>query len=390
MNLFRRIQELKSKRFSQLEIAEKALSSGDKTAYDTAMEAAKGFATEIEQAEALQAEKGRFGGSQSPNPESVDTPGAGERAKQLSGMDAMLKHLRGEHLDQEESTMIKKALITGDNAVSGENYLIPEDVDNQIRELRQIYVSAKPYVNVTSTDTLTGSVVYEEGVPAELQDFEDGEDVPGGDNPTFRKKPYAIKFQGRLIPISRVLLRIVATFLSYVQKYFVRGAILTENKAIFNCLAAGHENTPEPVNGLAGLKAHINTKLDPTCVKNGLIITNQSGFNAMDQETDKNGRSLLQKDPADPTKKVFQGLPIAVFSDKELVSIDETHFPMFVGDTKAGCEFKEFENLLFAVSDHYFFGKNQTCLRLIEGFDVVSGDTGAYSYISYTQPEAAV
>ncbi len=403
MNLFRRIQELKSKRFSQLEAAEKALSSGDQAAYNAAMEAAKGFATEIEQAEALQAEKGRFGGSQSPNPESVVTPGAegapadGEpsgngvnKGKTALGMRACLKHLRKETLSQSESGLIKKALITGDNAVSGENLLVPEDVSNQIHELRRSYLSAKPYVTVTPTDTLSGSVVYEEGGASELTDFDDGDAVPEGSNPSFRKRPYAIKFKGRLIPISSVLLRLAAGLMSYVKKYFVRGAVLTENKAIFNCLAAGKENNATPVVGLAALKTFINTQLDPSFVKTGVIITNQSGFNDMDQETDKNGRALLQPDPSDPTKKVFQGMPIAVFSDRELASFDKTHHPMFVGDTQEGCEFKEYEGLLFAVSDHYLFGKNQTCLRLIEGFDAVSGDTEAYGYLSYSRPEAEV
>jgi hypothetical protein len=40
--------------------------------------------------------------------------------------------------------------------------------------------------------------------------------------------------------------------------------------------------------------------------------------------------------------------------------------------------------LEFNVSEHYFFGKNQNCLRVIEGFDVMSTDTGAYIYGSFT------
>lgn len=386
MSLFRKCQELKSKRYAQLQAAEKALEAGDQAAYDKAFEEAKSYVPEIERLEALISEKSRFGTSGSPAPENIPAPGINESTKNLSGMDVMLKHLRGENLDQNESGMIRKALITGDNAVSGENYLIPEDVDNQIRELRRSYISAKPYVTVTTTDTLSGSVVYEEGLSAELHDFDDGDDVPGGDNPTFKKKPFTIKFKGRLIPISRVLLKVAASFMSYIKKYFVRGAVLTENKSIFNCLAAGHENTPTPISGLDALKEFINTVLDPEFVKDGVILTNQSGFNAMDQEKDNFGHSILQPDPSDPTKKVFQGLPIVVFSDKQLAPIDATHFPMFVGDTQAGCEFKEYEGLLFAVSDHYFFGKNQTCLRLIEGYDVVSGDTDAYGYISYSKP----
>ena len=57
---------------------------------------------------------------------------------------------------------------------------------------------------------------------------------------------------------------------------------------------------------------------------------------------------------------------------------------MFVGATDAGCDFMDKDGLEFATSEHYAFNKNQTTLRVLEGYDTVQTDVNAYSYISYT------
>ena len=153
----------------------------------------------------------------------------------------------------------------------------------------------------------------------------------------------------------------------------------------FGALKAGYANgTPKAIAGWAALKKSINVDLDPSCLIGGMIVTNQSGFACLDEEVDGNGRPILQENPANRTQKLFQGLPIHVFPDAQLPNIDGTHFPIIYGDTKAGCTFVEHQSLEFALSDQYLFGKNQNCLRVIEGFDVMSTDTSAYIYGSLT------
>ena len=113
-------------------------------------------------------------------------------------------------------------------------------------------------------------------------------------------------------------------------------------------------------------------------------MTNQSGFACLDEEEDKDGRPVLQPNPAHPTEKLFQGLPVHVFPDAQLPNIDATHFPVFYGDTKAGATFVEKQALEFATSEHYGFNKNQNYMRVIEGFDTMSTDGAAYIYGSFT------
>ena len=298
-----------------------------------------------------------------------------------SGLKAMTKLIGKKALTDEE-----KALITGASAANGENFLIPEDVKAEINELRKSYVSARDIVTVDTTDALAGSVNYESGTPSELVDFEDGDDIDASAAPNFVQKKFAIGWKGALIPISRILIGSEkGGLMSYIDRWFVKRAILTENAKIFAALKAGYaDGTPKAVAGWKALKKSINKDLDPSALIGGVIVTNQSGFAALDEEEDKDGRPVLQANPAHPTQKLFQGLPIVVFPDAQLPNIDATHFPVIYGNTKAGATLVEHTGLEFNFSEHALFGKNQNCLRVIEGFDVMSTDTGAYIYGSFS------
>jgi len=302
-----------------------------------------------------------------------------------SGITAMSKMLKSQKLTEAE-----KALITGADAENGENYLIPDDVRAEINELRKSYVSAREIVSVTTTDSLAGSVNYEKGAPAGLTDFEDGTDIAEEANVSFDKKSFAIKFKGKLIPISRILVGAEkGGLMSYLDRWFVKNAIISENSDIFAQLKAGYNSgTPKAVAGWKALKKSINVDLDPSCKLHGMIVTNQSGFAALDEEEDANGRPILQPNPANPTEKVFQGLVVKVYPDAQLPNIDATHFPIFYGDTKAGATFVEHKGLTFDLSEHYLFGKNQNCLRVVEGYDVMGTDTSAYIYGSFSATPA--
>lgn len=307
----------------------------------------------------------------------ADNHGAGHGI--VDGFKALAKIFRKQELTEDE----KSALVSGgDSETNTENYLVPEDVKVAINELRKTYVSARELVTVETTDALAGSVNYEASAPAGLTDFEDGEAIDEEDKPKFVRKPFTIGWKGKLIPISRILLGAEkAGLMSYLNRWFLKNAIISENAAIFGKLKSGYNGgAPKAVAGWAALKSSINKDLDPSCKLNGVIATNQTGFDILDSETFDDGRPVLQDNPANPTEKLFQGLPIKVYPDAQLPNIDATHAPIIYGDTKAGCTFVEHQALQFSVSEHYFFGKNQNCLRVIEGFDTMSTDTTAYIY----------
>lgn len=335
-----------------------------------------------------EAEKAHVGGSDT----GAERKGAGK--EQPTGFSILAKCLRNQPLTDVEKELITpkdeiaKALLTGANGVNGEVNLIPEDVDTTIRELRRSYESAKELVTVMKTKVLAGSFTWEGNAPAGLVNFTDGDDVPAGTEPKFTNVKYAITLYGIIIPVSNVLSAVeTAGLTAYLNRWFVKNAIITENKAIFAKLAEGKDAIP--LAKLTDLGKSMIMDLDPSCLIGAVIVTNQSGFAAMATETDENGRPMLQPDPTNHTRYLYQGRPVKVYADAMLANIDETHAPVFYGDTKAGAYFVELIYQFFDSSAHAGFGKNQTHLRVIEGFDVISADKDAYCYGSYELAVAA-
>lgn len=323
----------------------------------------------------------------------AEKAGKGQEDKP-SGFAILAKCLRNQPLTEAErkaitpSDAVVKAMLTGDNSTNGEVNLIPEDVDNTIRELRKSYVSAKNLVTVMPTKVLTGSFTWESGAPAGLVNFSDGDDIPAGKEPTFTNVKFAIGLRGIIIPVSNLLTAVEAAGLTaYLNRWFVHNAVITENKAIFEALAK--DKTVVAISKLANLGKSMTVDLDPSCLIGAVIATNQSGFAAMEEETDANGRAMLQPDPSQATRKLYKGYAVQVFPNSVLPNIDDSHAPVFYGNTKAGVYFMELEYLLFDSSAHAGFGKNQTHFRVIEGFDVISADKAAYCYGSYALPAKA-
>lgn len=314
---------------------------------------------------------------------------AGFEGATENGFTLIGKVLRGKRLEDKEMDILTgrnseagKALVTGGS--QGENLLIPEDVRLTITELRKQYRSAKELVTVIPTASLTGSFNFEEGAPAGLQAFDDGSEIDATDAPKFVKKTYTIKLFGKLLPISNILTQIEqAGLLAYINKWFVKNAIVTENKSIFNAVKTG---TPKSIKGLAELRKAINKDLDPDAMIGARIVTNQTGFAAMDEETDKNGRPLLQPDPTQPTTMLYKGYPVDYFSDTQLPNLTGGKAPLLFGSLDAADYFMDMLGYQFAVSEHHYFGTNQNCMRLIEGFDNFLADKDVYFYGAYEPP----
>lgn len=301
--------------------------------------------------------------------------------KKVNGFQVIAKMLKKISLSDTE-----KALVTGGS--SGEGNLMPEDVDLAIKEMRKQYKSAKTLVTVIPTDTMSGGFNFESGTPAGLTSLTDGNDVDATGDPTFTRKSFAIALYGKLIAISNVLKGAEKSgLMAYINKWFVKNAVISENTKIFTALKTG--KTVKALKGLSALKTSLNKDLDPDALIGAVIVTNQTGFDFMDNETDALGNPLLTQDLANPTRKLYKGIPIEVFSDAQLPNVSNKA-PIFYGALDAGCYFIEKNGLEFAVSDQYLFGKNQTALRVIEGFDVIQADTAAYIYGTFEAADAKV
>lgn len=318
----------------------------------------------------------------------VPEPKADEKAvDSIDGFKIMAKLIRGKSLTKAELAAVTIAekdaqeLVTGDNALHGENYLCPEDIDTTIREKRRDYVQAADYITVEETRMLTGRCVFDRSEISGLVKFDDGDTLDDNSAPEFGNVKWAIDWYGAFIPVSQILEDAErASLISYLDRWFVKRAIYSENAAIFTVLEEGYNSgTPKEITGCEGLRESINLDLTSASRRGGVILTNQTGFNILDSEVDGEGRHYLQPDMTQPGVYRFRGMPVVEFDDEELEN-DDGAAPIIYGNLKAAAIMKKYKNLLLASSPHAGFTKAQTLFRVIEGFAVFSADTDAYVY----------
>ena len=328
----------------------------------------------------LELEQRMLAYAQSEVPEEPEAPGK----KELSGFEVLAKLFRGEPWSAEEKAMvevrsdIKKALQTGQNSANGENYLIPEDIRTEINELRRRYMSAKTLLTNIPVSTLSGRFTFEAGAPTGLISFIDGDDVPNGAEPDFEGVSWEIGLKGALIPVSNILTDVErAGLMAYLNRWFIRNAIISENIDIFTTLKDG--KAPKDLTSLADLTTSLIVDVDMALRSDMKIVTNQSGLANLANVRDGNGRPMLEPDPTNPTARVFNGYPVVEFPNSHLPDVGGKH-PIFYGDTESGAFFIELRMLFMAVSAHAGFRRNQTLMRVIEGYDVIQADKDAYVY----------
>lgn len=285
---------------------------------------------------------------------------------------AFLNLIRKKPLTQE----MKDALSSQTGADGG--YLIPQDINTRINELKRQYKSAKMCcTTVYTTSTKTGSFVYEDlSTLTELVDMTEGGALDQSSAPKFRQVSYAVKDKGALLPIPNTLLQDEDAFLiKYIARWFAKKALRTENKAIFTLLNTG--KTPKDLADWKALKRSVNKDLDPIISASSYFCTNQDGYDVLDSALDGVGRPVLQPDPTQPSRMLFLGKIVHVFSNAELAST-AGKAPIFYGSMVDGATFVDRGVYSIDTSTDFLFGSNMTAIRVIERFDVIQTDTDAY------------
>lgn len=256
-------------------------------------------------------------------------------------------------------------------------YLVPVEQFNQIKELRRNKVELKTLCNVQPVKSLSGKQPIEKNSNGELIAFDELNAITMSDI-DFGQIEYKVKDYGDIIPVSNTLLADEnANLTAYIGKRFVKKAVNTENKKI---IAELKTLTPKAVADYTGINKALNIDLDPAISENAVIITNQTGFDFLDGLTDKQNRPLLEVNLQNTTQKIFKGRKIVVVSD-ELLPMNTTKAPVFVGDMTEFITFFDREGLELAVSTEAGFTKNATFMRAIERFDIAKVDDKAMVYL---------
>lgn len=240
-------------------------------------------------------------------------------------------------MTDETHKVLYDALTIGGGSTPGEDggFLVPEDIEHAIRERRRTLSPLSEIFTVETTSANSGWRVMDKaptkGMTALTSEIPTG-GVPTDDQPEFAKVPFSLTTYGLIIPVSNELANDeVANLFGYLSNWFAKKHIITENgllKATLEKLTATALNAADPV---AALKSVLNCALDPDISQNAVILTNQDGFDLLDQQKDSTGRPMLQPDPTSPTNMLFKGRRVKMVTNSLLHSTGDAA-PLYAGD----------------------------------------------------------
>ena len=226
----------------------------------------------------------------------------------------------------------------GDPAGTDGGFLVPVDIDNTIHELKRELLPLSDLFNVESVSAPTGWRPIDTAPSTPMPEIDEMGTVPNNsDQPAFGKVNYALAKRGLRIPISNELMADEdANLMAYLGRWFAKKLVITENYLLLAALGTPSTAlTSGSITAEGAIKTILNTKLDPAISAAAVVITNQTGFDALDQLVDDTGRGLLQPDPTNATQKKIFGRNIRVMSDAQLPNLStNTYAPIYVGDMK--------------------------------------------------------
>ncbi|AOU01219.1 phage major capsid protein [Bacillus velezensis] len=317
------------------------------------------------------------------NPEgrAGDTGAKEERQKMFT--QAFMKSLRGKRLTEEERDLFESEEF---RAMSGKNeedggILIPEDISRTIKELkREQEQQLEQYVTVEPVATRSGTRMLEKN--SDMTPFavlEEMDEIAETDQPKFTKLSYNITDYAGILPLSNTLLQDTdQAIMSYVARWFVKKSITTRNALILSILDSLKK---VQFKGLDNIKKTLNVTLDPAISAGAIIMTNQDGFDYLDQLKDGDGKYLLKDIPTEPTNKMLFGRRVVVISNKVLKTVSGKA-PMIIGDLKEAIVLFDRQQQSIASTDvgAGAFETNTTKVRAIEREDVKLWDSEAVVY----------
>lgn len=299
---------------------------------------------------------------------------------------AFNKAVLGRTLNEEEMSYMPNVLDAagtpgqvGATPAKG-GYLLPEEQFNQLIEFRRGLIALKNYCEVIPAARRSGSTPTILDDSSELTNFDELNDITQKDI-DFSNISYEVNDYGEIIPVSKTLLEdIDIDLVSVIGRRFMRKAVRTENTKILTLLKTV---TAKAITGYKDIKTTLNTDIDPDLQEGTIILTNQDGFNYLDQIELDNGAPLLQPVLTDRTKKQFAGFDVVALSNTQLKTTS-SKIPFFVGNISEFVKFFDRKSVTIDSSDHAGFTKNALMLRAIERFDVVEADTDAVKYLQLT------
>ena len=253
--------------------------------------------------------------------------------------------------------------------------LVPQDIQTRINELRRSLVPLSDLFAVENVSFLSGSRVVDTAPNKGFTKIDEMAEIPQDDKPAFRKIAYKVEDYALILPVSNDLLRDTdEALLAYIN------LLVTKLAALDTGAAAATETDVVKV-----LKTALNKTLDPAISATAHFVTNQDGFNALDQLVDGNNRPLLQPDPTGSTGKLLFGRGITVVSNG-ILKTATSKAPIYCGDFTQYATLFRRQPLEIASTDigGNAWKTNSTEVRAITRLDAQVFDSEAAAAVSLT------
>ena len=402
--------DMKGTRKTLLDAADTAYKAKDQKTYKEKMDAVKSLNTDIEAAEDLLAESGRFADgdkkmislSEKKDSEKKDAEerrslddirGCNEYAK--SFQQALLTHQsRDSSRGIDDFGILHKALtITGGDPIGEDGgFLVPVDFDKKIILEIKDFVDLAGMCNVETVNTNTGwRAVETAGQRTKLPEIAEMGTLGKTNQPKFTKVSYALRQFGDRLPVSNPLMQDVDGLMSYVAGWFGPKLILTKNSLILALLAAltfNAQTANTDATKVKAIKSILNKSLNTAHSRAASLLTNSNVYDEMDGWADTNGRPFLVPDPTQPDVTRFKGRPV-IYSDVDeipAVTVSTVSYnPLYIGNFKKFATVFDRNVMEMAATNigGDAWATNSTEIRVITRLDAETMDSAAVYYTGY-------
>lgn len=287
---------------------------------------------------------------------------------------------------QNNPTIVNELNSSTDEGGNAIGLTIPSDVRTTINTLVRQFNSLQEYVTVESVSTSNGSRVIEKiSDLTPLKDLDnESEEIPSNDDPKLSLVKYLIKRYAGINTVTNSLLKDTAeNILAWLTGWISKKVVVTRNVAILKTLEGVKHK--QDVKTMDDIKDVTNVTLDPAISDMSMILTNQSGYNALDKVKKSDGSYALQKDVSSATVFTFLGLPITRISDRFLPNTGEK-FPLYVGSLSEAVTLfdREQMSILSTNVGGGAFETDTTKVRVIDRFDTQLKDDEAVALLTFT------
>lgn len=395
----KKLLDLLAKKRGIVDRMRQADAAGDQTAFDAALAENTAVDAEIARVKAIMEAEENVPAEPEGVPTSGTDPPAAEPVNSRECVHAFAECIRAQARGQraafETNADVLRRAMAAENAgamtegvEADGGLLVPQDIQTRINELRRSLVPLSDLFAVENVSFLSGSRVVDTAPNKGFTKIDEMDEIPQDDKPAFRKIPYKVEDYALILPVSNDLLRDTdEALLAYISRWLAKKQIITENNLLVTKLAAldtGAAAATE-TDVVKVLKTALNKTLDPAISATAHFVTNQDGFNALDQLVDGNKRPLLQPDPTGSTGKLLFGRGITVVSNG-ILKTATSKAPIYFGDFTQYATLFRRQPLEIASTDigGNAWKTNSTEVRAITRLDAQVFDSEAATAVSLT------